>query len=383
VSASLRANREAQKRRANEREWTRNISIGSALTNNSLESPRSEHASIAKKGATSYAPCAHVHLHLGFASFAEYIERLFGYSPRWTEERLRVAESLETLPHLQHALHDGSVPWSTVRELIRVATPKSENAWLEASRGRTLRQVEQLVAGHKPGDQPDAPSDPSLRRHVLRMDVTAETFATFREGPPNLYQKLSSGMGEEEPLFKSPVAKLPADWSRDGNYLLCSVVDVRTKWDLWVLSLSGERRWEIFLQTPNNEQLASFAPSGRWIAYDSDESGKKEVYVRSFPASGAQWQVSAGGGSQPRFRRDGKELFYMSADRKVMAVQVKTDANTFDSGAPRALFETRVLMKDGNQYAVTSDGQRFLINSTMTATGANPINIVVNWTAKK
>jgi Tol biopolymer transport system component len=216
---------------------------------------------------------------------------------------------------------------------------------------------------------------------VWAPDGNHIAFATLRDGPPNLYQKLSSGAGREEPLFKSPVAKLPADWSRDGNYLLCSVVDVRTKWDLWALALSGERKWEIFLQTPNNEQLASFAPSGRWIAYDSDESGKKEIYVRGFPASGAQWQVSAGGGSQPRFTRDGKELFYMSADRKVMAVQVKTDGTSFESDAPRALFETRVLMKDGNQYAVTSDGQRFLINSTMTATGSNPINIVVNWTA--
>src|SRR5258708_7460566 len=124
---------------------------------------------------------ANVHVHLGLASFAEYIERLFGYSPRWTEERLRVAEALEALPDLRHALSAGAVPWSTAREVTRVATPESERAWLEASRGRTLRQVEQLVAGHKPGDHPADAPESSLRRHVLRMEVAAETFATFRE----------------------------------------------------------------------------------------------------------------------------------------------------------------------------------------------------------
>jgi len=221
---------------------------------------------------------------------------------------------------------------------------------------------------------------------VWSPDGNRIAFATLREGAPNVYQKMSSGAGEDEALFKSPIAKIPADWSGDGSYLLCGTVGLVTRWDLWVLSLSGDRKWEAFLQTPNNEQRACFSPTGKWVAYESDESGKKEVYVRSFPASGAKWQVSAGGGSQPRFTRDGKELFYLSADRKVMAVQVKTDAITFESGAPRVLFETHILMKEdrpGNQYAVASGGQRFLINSTMTGTDATPINIVVNWTAAK
>lgn len=219
---------------------------------------------------------------------------------------------------------------------------------------------------------------------VWSPDGNHIAFSSLRENLPNLYQKVSSGAGEDELLFKSPVPKIPADWSRDGSYLLCGTVDLTTKWDLWVLSLSGERKWEVFLQTPHNEQRATFAPSGRWVAYESDESGKREVYVRSFPASGAKRQVSAGGGSQPRFTRDGKELFYLSADRKIMAVQVKTDATTFEYSAPKVLFEAHIFMKEdrpGNQYAVASDGQRFLINSTMTAAGTNPINIVVNWTA--
>jgi eukaryotic-like serine/threonine-protein kinase len=215
---------------------------------------------------------------------------------------------------------------------------------------------------------------------VWSPDGSRIAFAVV-EGPPNLFQKLSSGAGEVVPLFKSPIGKLPSDWSGDGRFIICETVGLTTRWDLWVLSLNGESKFEMFLETPNDERRACFAPSGRWIAYESDESGKTEVYVRSFPASGARWQVSAGGGSQPRFARDGKELFYISADRKIMAAPVKTDGVGFESSAPRALFETHILMKDrpGNQFVVTSDGQRFLINSTIAATWGSPISVVINW----
>jgi Tol biopolymer transport system component len=219
---------------------------------------------------------------------------------------------------------------------------------------------------------------------VWSPDGGRVAFASLREGYPNVFQKVSSGAGGDELLFRSPVATIPSDWSKDGRFLVCGTVGLKTRWDLWILSLSGERKWETFLETPSNEQRAAFAPNGRWIAYESDESGKKEVYVRSFPASGAKWQVSAGGGSQPRFTREGKELIFVSVDRKIMAVQVKTDDASFESGAPKVLFETHILKKEdrtGNQYAVTSDGERFLINSTIAAAGASPISVVVNWTA--
>src|SRR5882762_10046122 len=105
------------------------------------------------------------HLHLGFGSFGEYIERLFGYSRRSTEERLRVAEALERLPELEIALRDGRVSWSIVRELTRIATEENESAWLDLARGRTVRQIEELVAGHKPGDRPEDARDPAFERH--------------------------------------------------------------------------------------------------------------------------------------------------------------------------------------------------------------------------
>jgi hypothetical protein len=124
---------------------------------------------------------AGAHVYLGYASFAEYIERLFGYKPRWTAERLRVATALETLPEIGRELRDGSIQWSTARELTRVATQETERAWLDACGSRSLRDVESLVAGHKPGDMPDSAPDLTLRRHALRFEVSGETFAVFRE----------------------------------------------------------------------------------------------------------------------------------------------------------------------------------------------------------
>jgi hypothetical protein len=121
------------------------------------------------------------HVHLGFGSFGEYVERLFGYKPRSTQEKLRVAESLEQLPHLARALDSGSLGWSAVRELTRVVVADTESEWLELAQGKTLRQLEELVAGKDLGDPPSASNPPAPRQHVLRFEVAPETFALFRE----------------------------------------------------------------------------------------------------------------------------------------------------------------------------------------------------------
>ena len=146
------------------------------------------------------ARCA-VHLRLGYASFAEYIERLFGYRPRWTEERVRVAEALEHLPVLAQALRDGAISWSVVRELTRVASPENESDWLRAATGRTCRDVEELVAGRKLGDGPGDAADPAVRRHVLHMEVSAETFATFREAMAKLRRDAGESLDDDAALL--------------------------------------------------------------------------------------------------------------------------------------------------------------------------------------
>lgn len=122
---------------------------------------------------------AGAHRELGYGSFNEYAERLFGYSARLTQEKLRVAEALEALPGMTRELECARVSFSAVRELTRVAVPSTEREWLDAARGHTVREVEALVSGHRPGSRPGDVPDPSMKRHVLRLEVSGETLATF------------------------------------------------------------------------------------------------------------------------------------------------------------------------------------------------------------
>src|ERR1043165_4205299 len=121
------------------------------------------------------------HVHLGFGTFGEYVERLFGYKPRSTQEKLRVAEALEELPAIARALETGELNWSAARELTRVAVAETEGEWLEVARGKTVHQLEALVVGKSPGDKPGSTTQPDARRHVLRFEVAPETLALFRE----------------------------------------------------------------------------------------------------------------------------------------------------------------------------------------------------------
>jgi Tol biopolymer transport system component len=163
-------------------------------------------------------------------------------------------------------------------------------------------------------------------------------WSSNRSGAYDLYQKPASGAGKDEPLLKSTTAKWPDDWSLDGKFILYENVDPKTKYDLWVLPMFGDRKPLACLQTEFNETHARFSPDGRWVAYVSDESGRAEVYVQSFPATGGKWQISSGGGDEPLWRRDGKELFYVAADGKLMAAEVNQSASTFQAGVPKPLF---------------------------------------------
>jgi hypothetical protein len=151
---------------------------------------------------------------------------------------------------------------------------------------------------------------------------------------------------------------------------------------LWVLPLSGDRKPFPLLQTPFSESLGAFSPDGRWIAYVSDESGRPEVYVQTFPVSTSKWRVSTSGGTQPRWRRDGKEIFYLAPDSRLLAVTV-TAGSSFEAGIPAALFEIGATPGMGlrHQYCVTSDGERFLVVRATETQETSPITIVLNWTA--
>jgi Tol biopolymer transport system component len=215
---------------------------------------------------------------------------------------------------------------------------------------------------------------------------------TNRNGHCDLYQKPSSGGGLEELLVESSQDKAPNDWSADGRFILYHSIDPQTGQDLWVVPMEGDRKPRVFLKTSFDERLGQFSPDGRWVAYESNESGRQEIYIRPFAApaaSGAaanpaagQWQVSTAGGIFPRWRPDGKELYYIRPNGEMMAAPIAATGTTLEPGAPVALFPTHIYgggadNGQGRQYDVTRDG-RFLTN-TVLDDASFPITLLLNW----
>src|SRR5205823_12416146 len=198
--------------------------------------------------------------------------------------------------------------------------------------------------------------------------------------------KPSSGTGMDDLLLESDQNKAPADWSPDGRFLLFRSIDPQTGFDLWVLPVSGDKKSFPFLKTPFEERNGQFSPDGNWIAYQSNESGRFEIYVQPFPGPGGKFQISSNGGLQPRWNKNGKEIFYVSLDSKMMAVPVKVspDGQSLETGTPAALFPVRIAGGpvpgiNKQQYAVSSDGQRFLVNLAADEGAASPITLILNW----
>ena len=222
---------------------------------------------------------------------------------------------------------------------------------------------------------------------VWSPDGKQIVFYSARNGNFDLFSKPADGSAEERPLLVTPQGKAPQDWSSDGRFVLYATQDPKTASDLWVLPLSGDRKPFRVVQTPFDEVQGQFSPDARWVAYASNETGRYEVYARPFPGAGGKWQVSTGGGIYPRWRHDGKELFYIAPDNRMMAVPIQV-GHTLDAGTAVALFPTE-LATGGNlgiggfqskpEYAVAADG-RFLLNVTV-GDAASPITVVLNWTA--
>jgi serine/threonine protein kinase len=196
----------------------------------------------------------------------------------------------------------------------------------------------------------------------------------------NLYRRTSNGAGKDELLMKSDHIKYPDDWSADGRWLLFEENDPKTRKDLWVLQVPGDNKPVSYLRGDSNEADASFSPDGKWVAYNSDESGQYEVYVQSFPASGGKWQISSDGGRFPKWRRNGRELFYVSSEKKITAVDVNAAGTIFQAGTPHPLFEAHSNHVQV-MYSVSRDGQRFLISTAIGGVDSTAATVVTNWTA--
>jgi Tol biopolymer transport system component len=209
-------------------------------------------------------------------------------------------------------------------------------------------------------------------------------FSSSRDGPHDLYHKASTGVGEEEPLLRSADNKFLHDWSRDGRYLAYHVPTPRGDADIWVLPLGDGQKPIPLLTSGAEERQPVFSPDVRWVAYVSNESARHEVYVQAWPPTGSKWQVSTAGGFRPSWRADGKELFYIAADGKLMAVPVQI-GELFQARMPEPLFETRLDAAadfSSRPYTVTADGQRFLMIVSTAGSDSLPFTVVLDWTAQ-
>ena len=230
--------------------------------------------------------------------------------------------------------------------------------------------------------------DASLDRYpVWSHDGRRIIFDSNRSGRRILYWGLSDRSGNEELLFESNVDSAPNDVSTDGRFLMYVSLASESGADLWVLPLDEkvkERKPTVFLKTMFEERQGQFSPGGRWVAYQSTESGAGyEIYVRPFPGPGGQYQISSGGGVQPRWQRDGKELYYIAPNGDLMSVRIEEAANALVPGKPTPLFRARLWGGGSNavtnqQYAVSRDG-RFLMNITADSGGSSTITILMNW----
>jgi eukaryotic-like serine/threonine-protein kinase len=209
----------------------------------------------------------------------------------------------------------------------------------------------------------------------------------YRSGTSrNLFRKESSGAASKQRLTESPNNQVATDWSRDGRFVVYHESRPATQRDLWILPLTSDGRPAAdaqprrYLGTPFNESWGRFSPetSPRWVAYQSDESGRYEVYIQAFPEPSGARQISTGGGQYPQWSAGGRELFYVSPDSKLMAVSLKLGADSVQPSAPRELFPLPANEIGGSPYDATPDGQRFLVSATPPPAS---LTVIVNWPA--
>jgi Tol biopolymer transport system component/DNA-binding winged helix-turn-helix (wHTH) protein len=328
----------------------------------------------------------------------------------------------EPVPVAERVIYNagtGRLPVSTSRTGVLVLAYRTrtdnELVWVDRSGGRLER-----VGSPGPYTNPALTSD-GLRLAVGRLDARAGTediwvfdmarggiatrltfdpaedtqpvwspdgsrllFNSNRNGQFDFYELTSNALGDERLVFATPYRKAPLDWSRDGRSLLYYSAENTSYDNLWVLPLVGPRVPRQLFRTEGTGSSAEFTPDGRWLAYMTKESGAdSEVFIQSFPATGQKWQISSGGGSEPHWRGDGRELFYLAPNNTLMSVTIQSAAATPTIGAQRPLFQTHARANIGGtnrkRYAVAPDGQRFLFNVPVDGSAGSPVHVVVNW----
>lgn len=303
--------------------------------------------------------------HVIYRGGASAPRRQFVWFDRAGQERGRVGNPDDGIPFFSPAMSpDGR------RLALHRGVDGNVDLWLlELSRGSLVRFT----------------SDPANEIHAFwSPDGTRIVYSSNRSGEYELYEKAIAGVQEEKRLLRQCAV---TDWSWDGRLILCQRRDATTSGDVFVLRDGAGEEPTPVVQTSGDDRDAQFSPDGRWIAYASTESGRWEIYVQPFPGPGSPSPVSLNGGAQPRWRRDGRELFFIALDERLMAapMSLSTDGGSLEAGRPVVLFPTRiggaVPTASRTQYFAAPDGSRFLMNTIIDAPVASPITLILNWKA--
>jgi len=253
-----------------------------------------------------------------------------------------------------------------ISERVVANTVGASDVWLlDGQRGTTSRLT------FDPGNDSDA---------IFSPDGRWVAFYSARQ-PPGIYRKAINGTGADEMINATGGGTYPRDWSPDGRFLLYDSVAN----SMWALPLEGDRTPFRYPPAQSNGPRVShghFSPDGKWVAYVSDETDRPEVFVQEFPAKDQKFQVSIMGGNEPRWRHDGRELYFVAPDGRMMTVDVERTP-AFRLGVPKPLFQTRLneLPPPARSYGVSADGKRFLMNVPVTSDAFPPITVILNWQA--
>jgi Tol biopolymer transport system component len=282
---------------------------------------------------------------------------------RWVDRAGRAESDLDA-----EGTQDG-LSLSTDGLRVALHRPGPSEVWVVGTAGGTPSRFTFDGGNYSPVWSPDGRQIAYSTQRLGKTSVQPTINAVYRRN--------SSGSGEQEQLAAGRFATMPTDWSPDGRFVIYTDQDPQTKSDLWAVPIEGERKPILLVRTEGEDTFGQVSPDGRWLSYVSTVTGREEVYLQEFPVARGKWQVSSGGGTQPRWRRDGKELFYVSADGQLTSVMITAGPDGVEVSRQNRLFPLRTVGEDYT-YAVSPDGRRFLVN-TIVRDSARPVVVVLNW----